>query len=120
MILNGKCKEDFIKWYDKNYISVERFLKDFDPEQLFNTLHESFKPTLINDFFDSVGMHIKTYPHLRDGQVVFCSSFCYLDERHIDNEINSTFYNGKLFYSLTRLEATNEIIKKANLIYNSR
>ena len=47
VLITGKCEEDFVKWYEQKYISVEKFFKDYDPKQLFDSLYHSFKMNLI-------------------------------------------------------------------------
>lgn len=106
-MLTGKCKEDFEKWIISEiyYLGKE-------------TLSDLFMNALYIEFFDSVGFHIKIYPHLGAGQIVYYPSFIYLDERHFENERNVVFDNGELYYTTSRLDAKNEAIKKANEIYN--
>jgi hypothetical protein len=105
--LNGKAKQDFIKWYDKNYISVERFLKDYDPEQLFKSLHEPFKPTLIVEWLDSIGMFIDCGYYAK-GKM--CSG--------IESEKFSFISTGTKHE--TRREAIISAIQKANELYNAK
>ena len=105
--LTGKAKQDFIKWYDKNYISVERFLKDYDPEQLFKSLHEPFKPTLIVEWLDSIGMFIDCGYYAK-GKM--CSG--------IESEKFSFISTGTKHE--TRREAIISAIKKANELYNAK
>lgn len=134
--LNGKAKQDFIKWYDKNYISVEKFLKDYDPEQLFKSLHEPFKPTLIVEWLDSIGINItigidvnNSANSCEDG-CENCDScydtwnpeyeYCIYIFTEIENNLNdySTSFSENNFQS--RKDALENSIQKANELYNAK
>jgi len=106
-MLTGKCKEEFDKWIisEMYYLGKE-------------TLSDLFMNALCIEFFDSVGFYIKIYPHLGAGQVVYYPSFIYLDKRYLENERHVLFDNRELYYTLSRLDAQNKAIKKANEIYN--
>lgn len=112
MKLTGKTKEDF-QIFIESQTNISSMYS-------FRSLPESCQNALIIDFFDSVEMYIKIYPHLGGGQAVFYPSFCFRDEHSHDNERNVLFDTKEQFYALTRLEAQNEVIKFTNEIYNSK
>lgn len=119
--LTGKAKQDFEPFCVKTIRQMEGIGDRYFDHTImaeFEKFPETFKTSLMVDFFDSIGFYIKIYPHLGGGQIVFYPSFIYRDEKHIDNERNVLFDNGELYYSLTRQEAVFEVIKKANIIYN--
>jgi hypothetical protein len=103
MMLTGKCKRPFLKWLK---IRVNSILHEIDNiEFWFNLQDESFKITLIIEWFDSVGIYVNAeldYLHL----VWFPT---------INNNWNFEEYEFE-----TRQEAIKEAIKEANEIYNSK
>lgn len=90
MILNGKAKEDFLKWVYSEYDYEYNDLKDFYPLHLIDTL--------IIEWFDSVGINIDAY---------YCDGVfeIYVGEDYIGE-------------AETRKESTQKAIIKANEIYN--
>lgn len=99
-ILTGKCKRTFLKWLK---IRVNSTLHEIDNiEFWFNLQDESFKITLIIEWFDSVGIII---------------TFDYFD-------LNKCFYseisNNSFSTVGTRQECAKNSILKANEIYNSK
>mgnify|MGYP003667005304 FL=1 len=64
MELTGKCKEEFEKWYFKNYVKTTKKFKDLYPHEYsdiydwFYNLQESMKYGVLVDYFDSVGNRI--------------------------------------------------------------
>ena len=102
MILTGKNKRTFLKWLK---IRVNSTLHEIDNiEFWFNLQDESFKITLIIEWFDSVGIYVNAeldYLHI----VWFPT---------INNDWN---FEEREFE--TRQEAIKEAIKKANEIYNT-
>ena len=135
-LITNKCKDDFINWYDKNYISVERFLKDFNSEQLFDTLHESFKLTLIVEWLDTIGINIVINIDVNnraDSCDEYCENcddcydtwnpeyeYCVYVFDEIVNNLNTynSYYCDDTFES--RKTATELAIKKANELYNEK
>lgn len=89
MILTGKCKEDFLK-------------HTLYTDTTFDLIDELFQTALIIEFFDSVGIRI--------GISYFNVGLGYFEYR--------IHYHGAVGTGVTRQQATNEAIKKANLIYN--
>jgi len=109
--LTGKAKESFLKWY-RDRLSVMTY------SELLNINDETVYNSLIIEWFDSVGIHVKIYPHLGGGQVVFYPTVMFLDEQHNTNEKDVLFDNGEFYYHESRTEAINNAISKANEIYN--
>ena len=103
MMLTGKSKITFLKWLK---IRVNSTLHEIDNiEFWFNLQDESFKITLIIEWFDSVGIYVNAeldYLHI----VWFPT---------INNDWN---FEEREFKN--RQEAIKEAIKKANEIYNSK
>ena len=95
MILTGKASKDFIKWL--------HFKHNLQPYNLFN---EIIQYALIIEWFDSVGIYVN-------------SSGLTLSKTFIsDVSVNDNCeYNYDGF--ITRKEATEQAIIKANEIYNS-
>ena len=103
MVLTGKSKITFLKWLK---IRVNSTLHEIDNiEFWFNLQDESFKITLIIEWFDSVGIYVNAeldYLHI----VWFPT---------INNDWNFEEVEFK-----NRQEALTEAIKKANEIYNEK
>ena len=65
MELTGKCKEEFEKWYFKNYVKTTKKFKDLYPHEYsdiydwFYNLQESMKYGVLEDYFDSVGAYVE-------------------------------------------------------------
>ena len=98
-ILTGKCKRTFLKWLK---IRVNSKLHEIDKiEFWFNLQDESFKITLIIEWFDSVGIYIT-------------SDYFELNKGFYSEILDSNFAVVKS----TRQEALTEAIKKANEYYN--
>ena len=101
MMITGKSKRTFLKWLK---IRVNSTLHEIDNiEFWFNLQDESFKITLIIEWFDSV--------------VIYITSDYF--------ELNNGFYSEILDSNFaivkpTRQEALTEAIKKANEIYNEK
>ena len=100
MMLTGKSKITFLKWLK---IRVNSTLHEIDNIKFwFNLQDESFKITLIIEWFDSVGIII---------------TFDYFD-------LNKCFYseisNNSFSTVGTRQECAKNSILKANEIYNSK
>lgn len=91
MKLTGKCLDAFCE--------TKTVHESIDWE----TLPESCKNALIIDFFDSVGIFI--------GIVRFNVGSGYFESR-------IPYQGGIYFTSISRTEATNKAIEKANVIYN--
>ena len=100
-ILTGKCKRTFLKWLK---IRVNSTLHEIDKiEFWFNLQDESFKITLIIEWFDSIGIYIT-------------SDYFELNKGFYSEILNENF----AIVKPTRQEALTEAIKKANEIYNSK
>lgn len=101
MLLTGKAKEDFLESFNKKcYDSFLEF------EDLFSKNKELsiIRNALIIEWFDSVGIYI--------GIVRFNVGSGYFEAR--------VHYNGGLYFtSISRIEATQKAIIKANEIYNN-
>ena len=98
-ILTGKCKITFLKWLK---IRVNSTLHEIDKiEFWFNLQDESFKITLIIEWFDSIGIYIT-------------SDYFELNKGFYSEILNENF----AIVKPTRREALTEAIKKANEIYN--
>ena len=98
-MLTGKSKRTFLKWLK---IRVNSTLHEIDKiEFWFNLQDESFKITLIIEWFDSVGIYIT-------------SDYFELNKGFYSEILDSNFAVVKS----TRQEALTEAIKKANEYYN--
>jgi len=97
MMLTGKCKKDFFKWFQSKSQTHYR-LKEW-----FEDLDDSMQYGVYVDFFDSVGHRIGVSPVLENDFWVYVN----------DEEIKDVDFK-------TRPEARAEAIKKANEIYNLR
>ena len=93
MILNGKAKEDFKEWVFENYY--------FQDLNVLYPLH--LVDTLIIEWFDSIGIYIGVYPNNMSSYLSF------------EMSINDDWIGEEL----TRQEATQEAIIKANDLYNN-
>lgn len=100
MLLTGKASKDFIKWL--------YFKHNLQPYNLFN---EIIQYALIIEWFDSIGIYIEVYRHNNRPTVQGFNS-------RIVRRING-YYECCIAVD-TRKEATEEAIKKANEIYNSK
>ena len=101
MILTKKSNRTFLKWLK---IRVNSKLHEIDKiEFWFNLQDESFKITLIIEWFDSVGIYIT-------------SDYLELNKGFYSEILNENFE----IIKPTRQEALIEAIKKANEIYNSK
>lgn len=120
MILTGKCKKDFEKWYEKQRCygeGTERCNPVF-PIGLttFYKQHYSMQYGVLVDFFDSVGIFIEITPMklVVDGslkEVDYCAC--------IDYNFQSPKHSAYHFLPMkTRQEAREQAITKANEIYN--
>lgn len=114
MILTGKAKEDFLKYYKKrNKIKLFEFEK---VETVFKLQDYLYKNALIIEWFDSVGIKILHNYNL-------CGWYCELKDYN-----NKEFGNHKSFIVCkndvndfdTRQEAIEKAIEKANEIFNQR
>lgn len=112
MILNGKCKEDFEKWYiekyhsnTKNKVTLKLYLI------VFWDLCDSKKYGILVDFFDSVGIRIDL---LSVGEPTM-QGFNFFGHRFLING-----FKANLTFIKTRQEARTKAIEKANECYNER
>lgn len=113
MILTGKCKEKFEKWYFENHCSSNIKFEDLLPYHIYDVFGWLYKQSLtiqnalIIEFFDSIGVYIE----------IHYSSF--LGNRFIC--IVNTNENHKVTsFQNNRHQAIKKAIKKANDLYNSR
>ena len=93
MILTDKAKEDFKEWVFENYY--------FQDLNVLYPLH--LVDTLIIEWFDSIGIYIGVYPNNMSSYLSF------------EMSINDDWIGEEL----TRQEATQEAIIKANDLYNN-
>jgi len=114
--LTGKAKQDFEMFIFRQKGTLPKGIESYN----YYDLTKSYIVSDIVNWFDSIGFYIKIYPHLGGGQVVFYPSFIYRDGKYNENERNVLFDNGELYYSINRQDATIEVIKKANVIYNEK
>ena len=100
MILKGKAKEDFKKWF----IETKDLYDSYENE--LRLMSDTGLNALIIEFFDSVGIYIN----------VFYKYIWRVEIRDSQSSLLST-----LDYAVfdTRQEATIQAIKKANEIYNN-
>ena len=107
MILTGKAKEDFL-----TKMSILTEIKDKkDLEEYFMKISDLIKNAYYVDFFDSVGIYIEVYRHNNRPTVQGFNS-------RIVRRING-YYECCIAVN-TRKEATEQAIKKANEIFNSK
>lgn len=105
-LLTGKCKEDFEKWLKKQpFVYFNKYTKSIIIQgKEYSELNERFLTALIIEFFDSVGISIFQYPIVNskdfDSVILYSGTYININVR------------------LSRQQATNEAIKKSNLIYN--
>lgn len=123
MILTGRAKEDFLKWFD-NY-SQEHHHKEWLENDLY--LDEVYLPStilhaLIIEWFDSVGYHIGIDPHIGGGVDVYYAKIVYRMPNFIDTwvYVENTMYNPIELHFESRQQATKQAILKANEIYNEQ
>ncbi len=100
MILTGKAKDDFEKWYIKKDVSEDEFYNIWEE---WSSLSTSCKNAYQIAFFDSVGIYIT-------------SDYFELNKGFYSEVLNSDFE----IIKPTRQETLTEAIKKANEIYNSK
>ena len=69
MELTGKCKKEFEKWLvcGDGSINFEKYYNDKygsdDPYTWFTELPKSMRYGVLEDYFDSVGVNISSFPH---------------------------------------------------------
>lgn len=102
-MLKGKAKEELEKWLltDLDYVLIDDCLS-LDRYNLFEHLTPSMKYGVLVDWFDSVGIYIEIYG---------------LDNKFISFVNDSSIHNE---WDLTRIQARQKAIEKANEIYNNR
>lgn len=102
MILTGKCLEDFEKWLSNHKeVIIDDEGMEYDLYYIFMYLmNETAKNALIIDFFDSLKIYIFIDFINDEWYAILCGA-----------EVSDTYFN-------SRLEATNEAIKRVNNIYN--
>ena len=105
MILTGKTKEDFLRYYGDEISHLEEIEYDFLLESSI------IRNALIIEWFDSIGIYIEVYRHNNRPTVQGFNS-------RIVRRING-YYECCTAVD-TRKEATEEAIKKANEIYNEK
>ena len=95
MILTGKCREDFLRYYGDEISDLEEIEYDFLLESSI------IRNAYYVDFFDSVGIYIT-------------SDYFELNKCFYSEVLDSNF----AIVKPTRQEALTEAIKKANEYYN--
>lgn len=110
MILTGKAKEDFVKWY---YSDIDRII--ISVPELCYPKNEIIQQALIIEWFDSVGVSI---------EIGTCPN------GFTDDDTPIYYYDWKIYATYNcceseeefeiRQEATKQAIIKANQIYNDR
>ena len=95
MILTGKCREDFLRYYGDEISDLEEIEYDFLLESSI------IRNAYYVDFFDSVGIYIT-------------SDYFELNKCFYSEILDSNF----AIVKPTRQEALTEAIKKANEYYN--
>ena len=95
MILTGKCREDFLRYYGDEISDLEEIEYDFLLESSIT------RNAYYVDFFDSVGIYIT-------------SDYFELNKGFYSEVLDSNF----AIVKPTRQEALTEAIKKANEYYN--
>ena len=109
MILIGKAKEDFFKWFTITILNckTERLKRFYS--LAFEGKKDTEKNALIIEWFDSVGIIIEVAPTYYDGWTFLPIVYDNLGNKHdIDIDYKS------------RQEATKQAILKANQIYNEK
>lgn len=107
MILTGKAKEDFLKWFS-NYSEKNHSLKGLYDKDIYLDgveLPKELINALIIEWFDSVGIYINI-------ENLYYQSWWSYKVKIIPNT-----FEEKVMVK-TRSEATEQAIKKANGIYN--
>ena len=110
VLITGKCKEEFLNFYWKNYIGKTRFLNEkTETDDFFHSLYPTFKNALILDFFDSVGVYIAILPIIYQNEKLNCFQV------EINNKIighktkQSRNFDNRTDALLRAIEMTNEI-----------
>lgn len=130
MILTGKAKEDFEKWYFENQCQSNISFEELMPHHkldIYGWLY-SQSDTMVNafviDWLDTVGFHVMVEPHIGGGADVYFAKVIY---RRADNFIdtwvdiqNDAYSDPDDNHFSSRQEATKAAIEKANSIYNQR
>jgi hypothetical protein len=111
MILTGKCKEDFEKWFHLNdeYLGYEFSVHKCDSTPDFYKEPFSMQYGVLVDFFDSVGIFVDAQADAFDYGKFWYSV---LDKDHSYGEPNADY--------ITRTEARQKAIEKAVEIYNQQ
>lgn len=113
MILNGKAKEDFEKWYFENHCSSNIKFEDLLPHHIYDVFGWLYKQSLtiqnafVIDWFDSIDIYVNVLRYS-------------LSEPNKWVVIKSLYENNLDFIYSSRQQATIQAIKKANDLYNSR
>ena len=113
MILNGKAKEDFEKWYFENHFSSNIKFEDLLPHYIYDVFGWLYKQSLtiqnalIIKFFDSIENIIQIHNVCDDWWFRVKSK-----TKTIKSEKYNEYKN--------RQQATIQAIEKANDLYNSR
>lgn len=115
MILNGKAKLDFKEWKvnNKNLSTIEVLG--------FNLLSEVSQNALIIEWFDSVGIFIEvSVDQITDKNK--CVPNCFYSSAifHVKHRTNEGRTLTQLNTNISRQQATEQAIIKANDIYNER
>ena len=112
MILNGKAKEDFEKWYFENHCSSNIKFEDLLPHHIYDVFGWLYKQSLtiqnalIIEFFDSIEIIIQIHNVCDDWWFRVKSK-----TKTIKSEKYNEYKN--------RQQATIQAIEKANDLYNN-
>ena len=109
MELTGKAKEEFEKWYNNDIKKQTHKLIHLTDSKYFNLLTDSMQYGVYVDFFDSVGLKIFIEPDKIEMYYLFITP----------NDCVGTYCIGDNIF-ITRQEAREQAIKKANEIFNNR
>jgi len=104
MKLTGKCKKDFEKWYNLEYLFGIHHIVEFSIDDFYNLPLHSMQYGVYVDFFDSVGIHISTNAY---SPKELSTAYWYDIQ---PQEVDCTGQN-------TRQEARTKAIEKANDIF---
>jgi regulation of enolase protein 1 (concanavalin A-like superfamily) len=110
MKLTGKCKEDFEKWYDMEYLFGLHHILKFTLDDFYSLPLKALQYGVYVDFFDSVGimLSIENYHNKKSGIYYEVGWTINTREWNVMNDIQFK----------TRQEAQTKAIEKANKIYN--
>ena len=113
-MLTGVCKEDFDKWYKKEFEK-----RNLPYTQGFEISDLSIQHGVLLDFFDSKDIIVDVQPFLDYDEAVYIKVMYWMARVvHLNTEPNEDSYNDAEYK--TRSKAIKSAIKKANEVYNSQ